>query len=92
MQFLIFGIFYPCLAGLDDDRQSLYLNLSALAFLAFITCLLVKRMGEKILRAAAGGASDSLMRLTSNKNTQPPALPAAGSAADWALQIRRNPI
>jgi hypothetical protein len=46
-QFLLFGVFYPCIAGLDDDRQSLYLNLSALAFLAFITCLLVKRMRDE---------------------------------------------
>ena len=46
-QFLLFGILYPSLAGLDKDRRSLYLNLSALAFLAFITHLLVKRMDNE---------------------------------------------
>ena len=46
-QFLLFGVLYPCIAGLDDDRQSLYLNLSALAFLAYITWLLVKRMSDE---------------------------------------------
>ena len=56
-QFLLFGVFYPCIAGLDDDRQSLYLNLSALAFLAFITCLLVKRMGDEESFAPAAAKS-----------------------------------
>ena len=46
-QFLLFGVVYPCLAGLDADRQSLYLNLSALLFLAFVTWLLVKRMADE---------------------------------------------
>ncbi len=41
-QFLLFSIVYPCLAGLDSDRQSLYLNLCALEFLAFTAWLLVK--------------------------------------------------
>ena len=44
-QFLLFSIIYPCLAGLDSDRQSLYLNLCALEFLAFIAWLLVKYLG-----------------------------------------------
>jgi hypothetical protein len=52
-QFLLFGVFYPCIAGLDDGRQSLYLNLSALAFLAFITRLLVKRIGDEKSSASA---------------------------------------
>jgi len=42
-QFLLFGVVYPCLAGLDDTRQSLYLNLCALTFLSFVTWLLVKK-------------------------------------------------
>jgi hypothetical protein len=57
VQFLLFGVVYPCIAGLDDDRQSLYLNLSALAFLAFITCLLVKRMAHEKTSAPAAAAT-----------------------------------
>jgi hypothetical protein len=34
-QCLLFGLLYPCMAGLDSDRQSLYFNLAALSFLAF---------------------------------------------------------
>lgn len=41
-QFVLFSIIYPCLAGLDDTRQSLYLNLFALEFLAFIAWLLLQ--------------------------------------------------
>jgi hypothetical protein len=48
-QFLLFAIVYPCVAGLDSDRQSLYLNLCALEFLSFTAWLLVKSLGEKIL-------------------------------------------
>ena len=48
-QFLLFGAVYPCLAGLDADRQPLYLNLFAFGLLAFIAWLLVKRLsGEAI--------------------------------------------
>jgi hypothetical protein len=46
-QFLLFAIVYPCIAGLDNDRQSLYLNLCALEFLSFTAWLLVKYLGEK---------------------------------------------
>jgi hypothetical protein len=49
VQFLLFSIVYPCLAGLDGDRQSLYLNLCALEFLAFTAWLLLKHMpGERV--------------------------------------------
>jgi hypothetical protein len=34
IQWLLFGIVYPCIAGLDAERQSLYFDLSALVFLA----------------------------------------------------------
>ena len=48
-QFLLFSIVYPCLAGLDGDRQSLYLNLCALEFLAFTAFLLMKHLAaEKV--------------------------------------------
>jgi hypothetical protein len=39
---------YPCIAGLDNDRQALYLNLCALQFLSFTAWLLVKCLGEKV--------------------------------------------
>ena len=42
VQLLLAGLVYPCLAGLDNDRQSLYLNLCALAFLSFAAWLVVK--------------------------------------------------
>jgi hypothetical protein len=32
---LVFGLLYPTLAGLDADRQSLYLNSCGILFLAF---------------------------------------------------------
>jgi hypothetical protein len=49
-QFLLFGLVFPCVAGLDDARQSLYLNLCALEFLAFTAWMLIKyQAGEKIL-------------------------------------------
>ena len=48
-QFLSFGVVHPCLAGLDVDRQSLYLNLGALGFLAYTAWLLLKNLAaEKI--------------------------------------------
>jgi hypothetical protein len=43
VQFLLFGIAYPCAAGLDVDRQSLYLNLAAVLFLACAAWQLVKK-------------------------------------------------
>jgi hypothetical protein len=50
VQFLLFGVVYPCLAGLDDNRQPLYLNLCALAFLSFIAWLLVKNLMKEPLQ------------------------------------------
>lgn len=41
-QFLLFSVVYPCVAGLDSDRQSLYLNLCALEFLSFTAWMLLK--------------------------------------------------
>jgi len=34
IQFLLFGLAYPAIAGLDDERQQLYFNLCALLFLS----------------------------------------------------------
>lgn len=45
-QFLLFGFIYPCVAGLDDSRQALYLDLCALEFLSFTAWLLVKNMAS----------------------------------------------
>lgn len=42
VQLLLYGILLPCLAGLDAERQSLYLNICAGLFLAFAAWLLVK--------------------------------------------------
>jgi len=47
LQFLLFGVIYPCLAGLDSDRQALYLNLCALLFLSFTAWLLVKNLVDE---------------------------------------------
>ncbi|HVU28101.1 MAG TPA: hypothetical protein VHG71_10250 [Verrucomicrobiae bacterium] len=48
-QFLLFSVIYPSVAGLDADRQSLYLNLCALIFLSFVAWLLIKNLAnEKI--------------------------------------------
>jgi len=59
-QFLLFAIVYPCAAGLDHDRQTLYLNLCALEFLAFTAWLLSKNLaGGKVparTSAAIGAA------------------------------------
>ncbi|HZV34502.1 MAG TPA: hypothetical protein VFB72_07975 [Verrucomicrobiae bacterium] len=46
-QLLLYGILLPCLAGLDADRQSLYLNICAGLFLAFAAWLLLKPIPAK---------------------------------------------
>ena len=46
-QFLLFSIVYPCAAGLDGSRQSLYLNLCALEFLTFTAWMLVKFLASE---------------------------------------------
>jgi hypothetical protein len=42
--FLLVGVVYPCVAGLDSVRQALYLNLCAVGFLAFIAWIIVTRL------------------------------------------------
>jgi hypothetical protein len=42
-QLLLFGIIYPTLAGLDSERQPLYMNLCALVLLAFVAWMLAIR-------------------------------------------------
>lgn len=43
LQFLAYGLLYPTLAGLDVERQSLYLNVCALGLLAYVAWLAVRR-------------------------------------------------
>jgi hypothetical protein len=43
LQMLLYGILLPCLAGLDDRRASLYQNICASVFLAFIAWQLVRQ-------------------------------------------------
>jgi hypothetical protein len=47
VQFLIVGILYPCVAGLDSDRQLLYLNLCAVGFLGFVAWMLAGRVRNR---------------------------------------------
>ncbi len=44
LELTAFGLLYPCLAGLDDKRQLLYLNLSAVLFLAVAAWQLTRRL------------------------------------------------
>jgi len=44
---ILFGVIYPTVAGLDPDRQSLYLNVCHIAFLAFLAWALSRRLGEQ---------------------------------------------
>jgi hypothetical protein len=44
LQFIAFALIYPCLAGLDDERQALYLNISCLLFLGCTAWLLISKL------------------------------------------------
>jgi hypothetical protein len=46
-QMILIGILYPCVAGLDAERQSLYLNLCAVVFLAFAATLVMKPLAQQ---------------------------------------------
>lgn len=43
LQLLLFGIVYPSIAGLDNERQTLYFNLCVVVFLAFAAWQLLRR-------------------------------------------------
>jgi hypothetical protein len=43
-QFLLFGIVYPSVAGLDAERQSLYFNLAALVFISLVAWQLARKL------------------------------------------------
>jgi hypothetical protein len=47
LQFLLYGIVYPILAGIDPDRQSLYLNICALIFLGFVAWKASRALGHR---------------------------------------------
>jgi hypothetical protein len=47
LQFLIIGILYPCAAGLDPGRQTLYLNLCAVGALGFTAWVLASRLRNR---------------------------------------------
>jgi len=51
IQLLVFGLVYPLSAGLDSDRQSLYFNVAAVAFLV----LAAWQLGIKWLRSDTAG-------------------------------------
>jgi hypothetical protein len=53
MELLLFGAIYPCLAALDADRETLYLNVCAFIFLAIAAWIIAQRPGT--LRASAPG-------------------------------------
>ena len=42
VQFLVYGIALPCLAGLDSDRELLYLDICAASFLGFVAWQLLR--------------------------------------------------
>jgi hypothetical protein len=46
VQFLLLGLVYPCVAGLDANHQPLYLNLCALGLLLFTALLLMQRLAD----------------------------------------------
>jgi hypothetical protein len=52
---LVFGGLYPCLAGLDPERESLYLNVCASLLLAFTAWQLLRRTGNPPATVPAGG-------------------------------------
>jgi hypothetical protein len=47
LQLLLFGILYPSLAGLDNERQALYFNLAAVVFLALAAWQLMRNSSGK---------------------------------------------
>jgi hypothetical protein len=63
LQFLLFGIVYPCVAGLDSERQSLYFDLSALLFIALVARQLVRRFAGAL--AAPGLREPAVQNLVS---------------------------
>ena len=59
VQFILFGVAYPCVAGLDASRQPLYLNLCALGLLLFTARLLMQRLADEKSPASQKPKPDS---------------------------------
>jgi hypothetical protein len=57
VELVVFGILYPSLAGLDADRQTLYLNLCAVVLLVITTWQIVLWTGNPIASASPSRAS-----------------------------------
>ncbi|HEX3800592.1 MAG TPA: hypothetical protein VH413_18005 [Verrucomicrobiae bacterium] len=53
LQLLLYGVLLPCAAGLDAERQSLYLNVCAGLLLAFVTWQLMESKHHASLRETA---------------------------------------
>jgi heme/copper-type cytochrome/quinol oxidase subunit 4 len=47
LQFLIVAVLYPCAAGLDSGRQTLYLNLCAVGSQAFTAWVLASSLRDR---------------------------------------------
>lgn len=52
LQLFTYGILLPCIAGLDSDRRSLYLNICAILFLAFAAWQLMNQWRNEPPRTA----------------------------------------
>ena len=59
-QLVLYGAIYPVVAGLDSDRQPLYLNICALALLAFTAGQLAARQWIKPARSAGQLAPNAI--------------------------------
>jgi len=57
LQFLIVGILYPCAAGLDAGRQTLYLNLCAVDSLVFTAWVLASRLWNQSVEPTSANAA-----------------------------------
>ena len=57
LQFLIVAVLYPCAAGLDSGRQSLYLNLCAVASLGFTAWVLASRLRDRAAEQTSATAA-----------------------------------
>jgi hypothetical protein len=55
LELLLFGAIYPCLAALDADRETLYLNVSTFIFLAIAAWMVIQRMGAPRASAPSYG-------------------------------------
>ena len=64
LQLLLFGIVYPCVAGLDGERQTLYFNVCAVVFLALAALQLARRLGGNMIPAEGKAAEPLANRMS----------------------------